>query len=254
MIDSRASPRAPTDTEGWAVGAIRSVVAIRHVAFEDLGTLEPTLRDRGAAIRYLEAGVDDLSAAADADLLVILGGPIGVYEDDVYPFLRAEIAAVERRLASQRPTLGICLGAQVMARALGAKVFPMQAKEIGWGGVDLAEAGKSSPLSRLDRTAVLHWHGDTFDLPDGATLLASTAACRHQAYVWGRAALALQFHIEVTASGLERWLIGHALEISGAPGVTVAGLRRGAAIHADALGRAARDCLTDWLDAVTAEC
>ena len=110
MTDSRASPRAPTDTEGWAVGAIRSVVAIRHVAFEDLGTLEPMLRDRGAAIRYLEAGVDDLSAAADADLLVILGGPIGVYEDDAYPFLRAEAVPVneenhKRYGVSTTPTL-----------------------------------------------------------------------------------------------------------------------------------------------------
>lgn len=246
--------RAPTDAEGWAAqaeigDAVRSVTAIRHVAFEDLGLLDPLLRGLGAEFRYLEAGVDELAGPAtdDADLLVVLGGPIGVYEDDAYPFLRREIASVERRLAAGRPTLGICLGAQIMARALGARVFPSGTKEVGWAPVELTDAGRRSPLSHLAGVPVLHWHGDTFDLPEGATLLASTDACRNQAFEWGTAALALQFHVEATAAGMERWFIGHTVEISGTPGVNVAALRRDTAIHAPALARHGRDCLADWL-------
>jgi GMP synthase (glutamine-hydrolysing) len=253
VANEPGSRRAPTDTEGWAAGAIRSVAAIRHVAFEDLGLLEPLLRDRGATIRYLEAGVDELSgsAVAEADLLVVLGGPIGVYEDKAYPFLRQEIASVERRLAAGRPTLGICLGSQIMARALGARVFPSGAKEVGWGPVELTPAGQRSALSRLDGVPVLHWHGDTFDLPPGATLLASTEVCRHQAFQWGGTALGLQFHIEVTATGLERWFIGHTGEIASTPGLSVAALRADSAIHAPALARRGREFIGDWLDALS---
>jgi GMP synthase (glutamine-hydrolysing) len=253
MASERGSPRAPTDIEGWAAGAIRSVTAIRHVAFEDLGLLEPLLRERGASVKYLEAGVDELVGPTidDADLLVVLGGPIGVYEEQAYPFLRQEIASVERRLAAGRPILGICLGSQIMARALGARVFASGTKEVGWAPIELTEAGRRSSLSHLAGVPVLHWHGDTFDLPDGATLLASTKACRHQAFEWGGAALGLQFHIEATAAGLERWYIGHTVEIAATQGISVAALRRDAARHAPALARAGRDCIADWLDAVS---
>ena len=104
----------------------KTAVAIRHVAFEDLGVFRETLEQRGYAVRYVEAGVDDLRAldAAAPDLLVVLGGPIGVYEHATYPFLKDEIALIERRLANGKPLLGICLGAQLIARAAGADVYP----------------------------------------------------------------------------------------------------------------------------------
>ena len=111
---------------------MKTLVAIRHVAFEDLGAFEPVFRDAGYAIRYCDMGLDN---PADIDpassILVVLGGPIGAYEDDKYPFILGELRLLERRIAAAYPTLGICLGAQLIARALGARVYPGPAKEIG---------------------------------------------------------------------------------------------------------------------------
>src|ERR1700744_18182 len=151
----------------------KTVLALRHVAFEDLGAFETTLQDGGYTIRYADLGLDDLSSFEAPDLLAVLGGPIGVYENDLYPFLNDEIALIGRRLQAGLPTLGICLGAQLMARALGARVYPGRGKEIGWKPLTLTAAGRES-LAPLDGLPVLHWHGDTFDLPDGAANLAST--------------------------------------------------------------------------------
>jgi len=175
----------------------RTALAIRHVAFEDLGTLGPLLEQRGFEIRYLDAGVDDLSNldGLAPDLVVALGGPMGVYEDDAYPWIADEVAILERRLAAERPTLGVCLGCQMMARALGGKVYPGPAKELGWAPLELTETGRESPLGHVEAAPVLHWHGDTFDLPAGASLLASTSAVANQAFAIGAHALAFQFHV-----------------------------------------------------------
>lgn len=225
-------------------------LAIRHVAFEHLDLLEPLLAARGHDIRYLDAGVDRLETvdpAAD-DLLVVLGGPIGVYERAAYPFLDAEVALVGRRLAAGRPTLGICLGCQIMAAALGCRVYPGPAKEIGWKPLALTQAGCAAPLGRVGDAAVLHWHGDTFDLPAGASLLASTELVANQAFAIGDHALALQFHLEVTAGNIERWFIGHTLEIATTPGIDVAGLRAATAEAAPPLAPLARRVFEAWLD------
>src|ERR1700744_6469717 len=114
---------------------MKQAVAIRHVHFEDLGTFGPVIEERGYGVRYVDAGLDDLGAvdATTPNLLVVLGGPIGAYEEDKYPFLTTELALIARRLESGRPILGLCLGAQLMARAMGAEVRPGPAKEIGWG-------------------------------------------------------------------------------------------------------------------------
>ncbi len=154
-----------------------TALAIRHVPFEDLGSFATVLRERGFAVAYRDAGLDDLGAPdlANADLLIVLGGPIGVYETREYPFLKGEIAVVERRLKAGRPVLGLCLGAQIMAKALGARVFKGKRKELGWSPLELTDSGRKSALAELGgRRAVLHWHGDTFDLPREAELLAST--------------------------------------------------------------------------------
>ena len=206
-----------------------TALAIRHVPFEDLGSFAPVLRERGFAVAYRDAGVDDLGARdlVDADLLILLGGPIGVYEAKDYPFLKGEIAAVERRLKMGRPVLGLCLGAQIIAKALGARVYKGKRKELGWSPLELTEAGRKSALAELGaRTSVLHWHGDTFDLPRGAAVLASTKLHANQAFAWRDHALALQCHIEATVRGLERWFVGHALEIATTRGVKLETLRR----------------------------
>lgn len=233
--------------------APKTCLALRHVPFEDMGSFAAVLAARGYAIAYREAPVDDLAAREwrEADLVVLLGGPIGVYEAEAYPFVRGEIALAAWRLAQDRPLLGLCLGSQMMAAALGARVHPgAMGKEIGWAPLDLTAVGASSPLAHLGPTqaSVLHWHGDTFDLPPGATLLASTPRYANQAFAFGKTGLALQFHPEVTARGLEAWYVGHCCEIGATPGIDVPGLRAAAAAHAPALARQGPRFFAAWLD------
>jgi len=232
---------------------MKSARVIRHVAFEDLGSLEPLLARRGLAVTRIDAPTADFAGpeATAADLLVVLGGPIGVYDTADYPFLEPEIALIARRLAAGRPTLGICLGCQLMARALGARVYPSGTKEIGWAPVRLTEAGRRSCLAPLaePEAPVLHWHGDTFDLPAGADHLAETDACRNQAFSLGTHALALQFHLEATAPDLEGWYVGHTAEIAATPGVSVGDLRAGGRRWAAGLARRAETIFNRWFDA-----
>jgi GMP synthase (glutamine-hydrolysing) len=229
---------------------MRSAVAIRHVAFEDAGLLAPLLAEAGWSITYCDAATDDLGAAsiAQADLLIVLGGPIGVYEVDAYPFLAREIALLERRLRQNLPTLGICLGSQLMAKALGARVFAGPVKEIGWGTVTLTPAGRESCLAPLgaQRAKVLHWHGDTFDLPPGAVRLASSAAYENQAFAHGDRALALQFHLETEPRQLEAWYVGHTMELASV-GMSVPTLRAATAAVAEEFRAQARRVFGAWL-------
>jgi GMP synthase (glutamine-hydrolysing) len=226
---------------------MKRAAAIRHVAFEDLGLLEPLLAARGFAVTYLEAATDDLSPARDAELTVVLGGPISVNDRADYPFLDAEIALVADRLAAGRPLWGFCLGAQAMAAALGARIYAAGAREIGWAALSLTERGRHE-LAELEGVPVLHWHGETFDLPDGARLLASTGLTPHQGFSLGDHALALQFHPEVTARGLERWFVGHTGEIAATPGIDVGSLRAATARHAAACAGAGTALFSRWLD------
>ncbi|HYW91047.1 MAG TPA: glutamine amidotransferase [Gammaproteobacteria bacterium] len=231
---------------------MKRAAAIRHLPFEDLGTWANVLTGRGFQLRYHDAGRTDLARInpLEPDLLVVLGGPIGAGDDDEYPFLATERELLRRRLEADRPTLGICLGAQLMASALGARVYAAPRPEIGWAPVRLTDAGRGSCLTALGDPSVpvLHWHGDSFDLPGRAALLASTDACANQAFGYGRKALALQFHPEVTATGLEQWYIGHTREIVGNPTLTVAGLREAGRRHAPGLQAPAWRMLERWLE------
>ncbi len=226
-----------------------TAIAIRHLHFEDLGTLEPLLQSRGYAVRYVDAPTEDLRAPhiADADLLVVLGGPIGAFDEDAYPLLADELALVRRRLGSQQPLLGICLGAQLIARALGAPVAPMGVKEIGFAPLALTAAGHDSPLAALGGVPVLHWHGDQFGIPPGAQCLAGTATCPHQGFAVGPQVLGLQCHLEADPRTLERWLVGHACELAQA-GVDPRTLRAEAQALQARLPAAAGAVFTRWLD------
>lgn len=223
------------------------VVAIQHLAFEDLGSFEAVLREQDMDITHLQAGVDDVSQAlAQADIAVVLGGPIGVYETDAYPFLLDEIEALRQRMLERKPTLGICLGSQLMAQAFGGRVYPGGHKEIGWGELTLSESGRRSPLQHLQGAAVLHWHGDTFELPPDAELLASSPLYPNQAFRIGSNLLALQCHPEAQARTFERWLIGHAGELASV-GLDVPTLRAQAQRLAPTLERAGQAMLREWL-------
>jgi GMP synthase (glutamine-hydrolysing) len=233
----------------------REVLAVRHVHFEDLGSFERVLGDRGRLVRYLDVGFARIGALnpLSASLMVILGGPINACDDARYPTLGPLAALIEKRISAGLPTLGICLGAQLIARVLGARVYAAGAAEIGWTPLTLTDAGRASPLRHLDgqTTSMLHWHGDTFDLPHGATRLASTPLCENQAFSWGEHVLGLQCHPEVRADRFEPWLIGHAAEIDRA-GIDVNALRAATAQHAPLLEQQASRMFGEWLDGVDA--
>src|ERR1700735_5480990 len=173
----------------------KTCLAVRHVAFEDLGLLGPLVVARGYDVRYLDAGVEPLegNTLIAPDLVVVLGGPIGVYEAETYPFITGEIAAIAARLRANKPMLGICLGAQMMAAALGARVAPGPVKDAGWAPLQLTAEGEKSLLAPLGATPVLHWHGDNCELPAGCTKLASTQHCPVQAFTAAPAQRGLQF-------------------------------------------------------------
>jgi GMP synthase (glutamine-hydrolysing) len=227
-----------------------TAIALRHVAFEDLGMLAPILDREGWDVAYAEAPTEDLDdqAIRRADLLIVLGGPVGVYQTDDYPFLRQETALIERRLSAGLPTLGICLGSQLMATALGARVYPGPVKEIGWGALDLTPQGTVSCLAPLgeEGATVLHWHGDTFDLPDGAVRLAGNHNYPNQAFAYGDRALALQFHLEAGGRQLEEWYVGHTMELSAA-GISIPVLRQETLVRAAAVHQRAERIFSRWL-------
>src|ERR1700719_1411339 len=229
----------------------KSCLAVRHVAFEDLGLFVPLLADRGYGVCYHDAGVErfDVESLLAPDLVIVLGGPIGVYESETYPFIAGEVAAIRRRLDADKPMLGICLGAQLMAAALGARVAPGPVKEIGWAPLTLTEAGKTSVLAHLGTSPVLHWHGDNCELPAGCERLAVTPHCPVQAFFHTPSQLALQFHLETEPARFEAWLVGHTVEL-GKAGIDPREVRR----QAQTLGPVTRELggkvLAAWLDTV----
>jgi GMP synthase - Glutamine amidotransferase domain len=229
----------------------RDALVIHHVAFEDLGVMEPLLAARGYRVRDLRAGVDPLDPdrVAGAELLVVLGGPIGVGDQQRYPFLTRELDAVAARLDRGGPTLGICLGAQLVAAALGAEVAPSGRVEIGYGPLTLTRAGRDSVLAELGDTPVLHWHGDQFAIPSGAKRLAATPGFPNQAFSRGAEVLALQFHLEADHTRIEQWLIGHAHELA-SRGIDPQVLRDEARRHGPDLSLRAQAVLGSWLDAL----
>src|SRR5580658_305300 len=229
----------------------KSCVTVRHMAFEDMGLLGSLIAERGYNTQWLEAGVDpvDASILLRPDLVVVLGGPIGVYEADAYPFVTGEIAAVKARLDANKPILGICLGAQMMAAALGARVAPGPVKEIGWAPLTLTAAGETSVLAPLGTSPVLHWHGDNCDLPAGCERLAATPHCPVQAFARTPSQLALQFHLETEPARFESWLVGHTVEL-GKAGIDPRDVRE----QVRTLGPATRELggkvLAAWLDSL----
>lgn len=227
---------------------MKKAIALRHVHFEDLGTLEAVLTDHGYEIQYIDPALGELdnSYIQHADLLIVLGGPIGAYDERIYPFLEGELTVVNHWLQAQKPILGICLGAQLIARASGANVYSMGVKEIGFTPLTLTPAGKISPLAALEGVPVLHWHGDQFNIPENGIHLASTSIGLNQAFSIGTQVLGLQFHLEVDTHRIEQWLVGHASELAQAD-LSLQAIRTDAARFGATLAVAARSVVAEWL-------
>lgn len=180
-------------------------VVIQHEEHEGPGLIAPALEAQGFQLTYRHRQVKHEDVAAE--LWVVLGGPMGVYEADRHPFLGTERAFLAERLAQDAPVLGVCLGAQLLAAAAGAEVFPgRNGFEVGVGPVRWTKAGLEDPVIAgvPPRSTVAHWHGDTFQPVPGAALLASTDRYSQQAFRIGRS-YGFQFHLELTADGLEDW-------------------------------------------------
>jgi GMP synthase (glutamine-hydrolysing) len=189
---------------------LRKLLVCQHVAYEILGTLNPLLKEAGFRIRYVNFGRHPhAKPRLDGYYgLVVLGGPMSVRQMDEYPHLATEIALVREAVERRLPVLGICLGAQLVAKALGAEVRANDEKEIGWYDVSLTTAGRQDPLlqhfSQTER--IFQWHGDILDIPEGATHLAESTACSSQAFRYGDNVYGFQFHLEVDAAMIGRWL------------------------------------------------
>jgi GMP synthase-like glutamine amidotransferase len=198
----------------------------QHVPFEGLGNIEEWINAKGYSLsstRFYEDNVL-LPKLDDIDWLIIMGGPMGAYDENIYPWLAAEKKFIGQAISRGIKVLGICLGAQLIASVLRAKVYPNAHKEIGWFTLNLTKEGIASALFRglPSEFVAFHWHGDTFDLPRGAKHLAESIACRNQAFSYGNHVLALQFHLDVRRDNIEEWVQSGASELVKAPYIQTA--------------------------------
>jgi GMP synthase (glutamine-hydrolysing) len=194
-----------------------TILILKNMPSEGPGTIEDFLRERGIQYKIVDCHKETIPTDDDFEALVMLGGPMSVNEEDAYPFLRNEISLARESIDKGKKVFGVCLGAQIMARALGAKVYRGPQPEIGWYDIELTEEGISD--QRIERLAmhpkdgdlqrkfeVFHWHGETFDLPVGAIRMASSDMYPNQAFRYGDKAYAFQFHIEVKKEMIYEWL------------------------------------------------
>ncbi len=232
----------------------KGALILTHLSAEGSCALGKVLAERGFRIQTRSAAKTDLSEIDPLrpDLLVVMGGPVGVYQQEDYPFLKSEIEILKKRLAADKPTIGICLGSQLMAAALGSRVYEgKQGKELGWMPLTLTDAGESHEAAALcgSQTNMFHWHGDTFDLPKNCTLLASTDAYTNQIFQSGKNGLGVQCHPEVTADQLKEWLVMFTAQITGKdPLVPIEALRTQTSAHIETLNIQAKLFFNTWLE------
>ena len=185
------------------------ILIVKHIDIEGPGTLGDFLKSQGEPFRIVELGAGEpLPADPKAfKAVVVLGGPMNVDEENIYPFLKPENEFIQKVLKAGIPFLGICLGSQLLAKAAGAKVIKSPVKEIGWYQIRLTDQGKKDPLFNGFREddPIYHWHGDMFQIPSNGQLLASAQGCPHQALKVGKNAYGLQFHVEVTDKSIKEW-------------------------------------------------
>ncbi len=190
------------------------VLILMHDALEDAGTILEYLKRNQTDIRVVEffKGASLPNDALQTDAVISMGGPMNVYEEDAYPFLKDETVFLARCFKQRVPVLGICLGAQMMAKAAGARVLKAPKEETGWYEISLTEAGRSDGffMGLPKSFTVFQLHGDTFEVPSHGTLLATSPTCQNQAFRIGNS-LGLQFHLEINDKKLAEWLVGHGL-------------------------------------------
>jgi GMP synthase (glutamine-hydrolysing) len=200
MFNADSLPMTPSRNSEWVV--------LRHVEHEHIGTLAMLLERARMRHRYVDLFHGDPLPENPAQFggLIVMGGPMGVYESSRYPFLKPEIALIRRAADAGLPVLGICLGSQLIAASLGASVYPGPTKEIGWYEVEVTAPEDDWTVGLSPRFMGFHWHGDTFDLPAGAVRLFRSSLYENQGFRWGKNVLALQFHCEVNRAMIGEWL------------------------------------------------
>lgn len=220
---------------------------IRHVPHEGIAGYRDPVEAAGYVLDRIDvgdAGFDGIDLC-EPDLLIMMGGPMGVYEQDRYPWIACQLRMLARRIEAGLPTLGVCFGAQMIAAAMGAHVYAGPVKEVGFHALSFVDP--ASPLGQLANVPVLHWHGDTFDLPPDVELLASTKAYRHQAFRRGPNILALQFHAEMGLDPrFDEWMCQWP-EAAVEAGSTTAALDRDHRLHGPAAVAAGRRMIAQWL-------
>jgi len=225
-------------------------IVVQHLSFESLGVIKDALLELHYTISYKKAGIDHITQdeIIGADLLILLGSPLSVNDTTNYPWLISLIDLVQKRLSDNRAVLGICFGAQLIALVMGAKVYDGK-KEIGWGLVNLSVQGTKSCLINLKNKKVLHWHGQTFDLPVGAQLLASSKMTENQAFSIGNNILGLQFHCEISGKEIESWLIGHNYELI-ASGTNIAQIRKNSEVFGLETWLSSKKMFLTWIKGI----
>ena len=190
----------------------------KHAPFEDIGSIRSWLTTVGYTITctpFFQSA--NLPALEEIDLLIVMGGPMSVNDEKRYPWLVPEKQFIRRMIISGKPVLGICLGAQLIAGAMGAKVYPNRVKEIGWFPVYGVSSGDRSVFRFPQSVQAFHWHGETFDLPAGATRIAKSDGCENQAFQLGQSVIGLQFHLETTPQSAQDLVTHCRDELIGAP-------------------------------------
>jgi len=227
----------------------KTALIVRHVPYEGIAGFRAPVEAAGYDLTRIDV-CDPAFADADLvspDLVILMGGPMGVYERAAYPWIAHEIERLAERFDADRPTLGVCLGAQMMAAALGAEVYAGHEQEIGFHPIEVTPEGAATPLAHLDGMDVLHWHGDTFDLPAGTEWLARSGRYPHQAFRRGDSLLALQFHAEMGLDPrIDAW-IESSHQSLGDLGLCPRALRGEYDARGPAVVRAGQAMIGDWL-------
>ncbi len=225
------------------------VYALQHIGCEPPGRIQDALDAHGIGVRAIRAFAGDPvpRQMGEALGLVVMGGPMGVYDREAFPFLGDELRLIESALKNDRPVLGICLGSQLLATVLGGRVRRGEQKEIGWYAVRLTGAARTDPLlgSAPGAFVALHWHGDVFELPPGADRLAFSAVTENQAFRYGGNAYGFLFHMEVTAAVVREWVKEFAGDLREA-GLDAREILAGASLHLANLHRVGDAVFGAW--------